>query len=280
MGQIAFWGNVEGQTGTTSNVIAVSSLIGMEYSIRTLVTQTHYAESTLETAFFKALKVYDPLHTELNDSGLDALDRLVRSARLTPEAVRDYSFSIIRDRLDLLSGTGKPDKLLYHSFRETLQPIFEQALKYYNAVLVDVDSGCDNSITNQVLQQSDVIVVCLNQNMRVLDRFFAKEDWPEALHEKPYIIVLGQYDPHSKYKATNISRKYGVQAPIYTVPYCTSFRDACNDRDARQYFLRVQQQTKDEEAAFFMKEVRKLSKCLLSEIGVNPSIKHIERGAS
>ncbi|MCG7409172.1 chromosome partitioning protein ParA [Paenibacillus sp. ACRRX] len=280
MGQVAFWGSVHGQVGTTSNVIAAACMIGLEYSTRTLVAQTQHTRSTLETAFSKLSGGGSVSKPTFDDKGLDALDRMIRSNRLTSEGVRDYTQPIIQERLDLLSGTEKADEATYHAMNDTLQPIFDYAKRYYNTVLLDVHSGCGNPVTNQLLAQSELIVVCLNQNVQVLDRFFAKKDWPQALNDKPYMILLGQYDPHSKYKLSNIARKYNVRVPMYTVPYCTPFRDACNDRDVRSFFMRMQHSAKDTDTTYFMNEVRKLSKAILTEIGINVSVKAIERGVS
>jgi hypothetical protein len=270
MGQVAFWGTAHGQVATTANVIASATIIGLEYSLRTLVAHTHWSRSTLEAAFLKHTSYREESLVDFSDTGIDALERLARSGRLTPEIIQDYTKPILKDRLDLLSGTTKPDEEMFSSIHEVIPGIFATANKFYNLSLIDVNSGSKNTLTNTVLRSSDLVVVNLNQNISLLERFFSKEDWPDVLDEKPFLIVLGQYDPESKYTATNIARRFRYKGPIYTVPYCTAFMDACNDRNVLDFFLRNRYVTKGHENYAFIQEVRKLGKAILEHLKIDP----------
>jgi hypothetical protein len=268
MGQVAFWGSAHGQVGTTANVIATSALIGLEVSLRTLVAHTHWSRSTLETAFLKN-EIYEDSLVNFSDTGIDALERLARSGRLSPDIIRDYTKPVLRERLDLLVGTSKPDEALFWNLNEVIQSIFATANQFYNLTLLDVNSGSQNALTNTVLASSDLIIVNLNQNLSLLERFFSKEDWPDELNDKKFLLVLGQYDPDSKYTAANIARRFRYKDPIYTVPYCSGFRDACNDRNVVDFFLRNRQAGKGQENHFFFQEIRKLTKAMLDHLSID-----------
>ena len=279
MNQIAFWGNVHGQVGSTSNVIAAATMIGIEYSTRILVGQTQWSLSTLESA-------YSVLSTGLNrtsfftDTGIDALERLARSNRLSPEMISDYTVPIINERLDLLMGTSKPTEPLYENMRDVITSIFSYADQCYDAVLLDMHSGNKNSITGALLETSDVIVVNLSQNMTLLERFFSKQDWPSALYNKPYMIVLGQYDPNSKYTAINIARRFDYKEPIYTIPYCTDYKDACNDKRVLEFFIRQRNVTRKHENFYFIQEIRRFVHALMTKVGTDTASRAIEWRAS
>jgi len=266
MAQVAFWGSVHGQVATTANLVATATLIGLEQPLRTLAAHTHWARSTLESAFLKDATVEGSL-VDFSDTGIDALDRLARSGRLTPDVISDYTNPILKDRLDLLTGTTKPDEAMFSNLSDVVQGIFHTAKQFYDLTLLDLNSGKQNELTNRVLQSSDLIIVNLNQNLAVLERFFSKEDWPAVLNDKPFLIVLGQYDPHSKYTAQNIARRFRYKDPIYTVPYCTGFLDACNDRNVLDFFLRNRNVTKQQENYFFIQEVRRLTEAILKQGG-------------
>ncbi|MCX7572122.1 chromosome partitioning protein ParA [Tumebacillus sp. DT12] len=269
MGQVAFWGSAHGQVATTANVIASATIIGLEYSLRTLVAHTHWSRSTLEAAFLKHAAHREESLFDFSDTGIDALERLARSGRLSPEIIQDYTKPILKDRLDLLSGTTKPDEEMFASIHEVIPGIFATANRFYNLSLIDVNSGHQNTLTKAVLGSSDLIVVNLNQNISLLERFFSKEDWPDVLNEKPFIIVLGQYDAESKYTATNIARRFRYKGPIYTVPYCTGFMDACNDRNVLDFFLRNRYVAKGHENYAFIQEVSKLGKAILEHLKID-----------
>ncbi|MBL0385847.1 chromosome partitioning protein ParA [Tumebacillus sp. ITR2] len=269
MGQVAFWGNAHGQVATTANVVASATIIGLEYALRTLVAHTHWSRSTLESAFLKYFTGREDSLITFNDTGLDALERLARSGRLTPEIIQDYTNPILKDRLDLLTGTTKPDEAMFESIHEVIQGIFYAAKQFYNLTLLDLNSGQQNQLSMTMLQGSDLIVVNLNQNINLLERFFSKEDWPEILNEKPFIVVLGSYDPQSKYSAQNIARRFRYKDPIYTVPYCTDFLDALNDRKVLDFFLRNRSVTKLHDNYFFMQEIRRLARAIVDHLGLN-----------
>lgn len=279
MSQISFWGSVHGQVGSTSNVVAAATMIGFEYATRIMVGQTQWSRSTLESVFTESSTILNrAMHYA--DIGIDALERLARSKRLIPEIVADYTIPIIQNRLDLLTGTSKPTEPLYENMRDVLPDIFSCADQCYDAILLDIHSGHKNTITESLLETSDLIVVNLSQNMTVLERFFSKQDWPEALNSKPFMVVIGQYDPKSKYSATNIARRFDYKDPIYTIPYCTDYKDACNDRSVLEFFMRNRNVSKRHENYFFIQEIRRFIQALLSKAGIDADSIYIERRAS
>jgi hypothetical protein len=257
MSLISFWGTVHGQAGTTSNLVSVASMVSLEYNLRTMISQTQWSRSTLETSFLK--REFKGGMLSFSDTGLDALERLAKSNRLSPEIIPDYTTSLLKERLDLLMGSEKPNKSMFENMNSVLSTILDASKQQYDLCMVDVHSGTQNNTTHQVLKESDLIVVNLNQNIHVLNRFFNKEDWLDVLDEKPYIIVLSQYDPQSHYNVKNIRRRFNCKKPIFTVPYNTDFRDACNDQNAIEFFLRARNFSKNHESSYYVEEVRKLT---------------------
>ena len=273
--KVAFWSSVHGQAATTSNLVAAATVIGMEYMVRALLTHTHHTRSTLESAYFP-IGGENQLHS-FSDTGMDAVERLVRSGRLHPDNIKDYASLLLKDRLDLLAGTTKPTTAFLESLVEVLPAILEYATRYYDVTLLDVPSGSQHPLTDTVLQSSDLIVVCLSQNVTVLDRFFLAEDRPAVLEEREHLLVLGRYDKDSKYTATNIARKYGYKKPIYTVPTCSDFLDACNSHSVIDFFMKNKHLSRQHENHFFMQEVRRTVKGIMEAIELQAS--YVEGGA-
>ncbi|CAH8721299.1 hypothetical protein P4K96_22790 [Bacillus cereus] len=281
MAQISFWGIQHG-LGGTSNTAALAAMIGMEFQLRTLVSQPQWSDMTLEGCFRKSINQY--MHKDflnMTGGGIDALERLVRSNKVNRESIKNNALLIERDRLDLLSGTEKLERSQFENLSEIINLIYHKAQEYYDLVLLDVHSGSNSSVTNNILNNSDLIVVCLNQNLRVLEKYFSeKEQLPPALKEKPHLLVLGQYDLNSKYKIKNIANKYSYKGKILTVPYNTAFMDHFNDGDVKGFFYKNRNVTKNQDNYRFIQEVRNAAITILTEIGVNVKIKHIERGVS
>jgi MinD-like ATPase involved in chromosome partitioning or flagellar assembly len=276
MGQVAFWGPVHGQVGVTTNLIAISTLIGLEYMTKTLISHTHLEMSPLESIFSKEKPNGENSTYDYDARGIDALERLARSKRLTPDLVKDHATIILQDRLDLLLGTTKRHEELFANLTDVVPSILAAAKQYYNMSLIDVNSGTKNNLTKTVLDTSDLVVVNLNQNVNVLEKFF--NDKPAFLNGKDYIIVLGQYDKNSKYTVSNIKRGYKCSTPIFTIPHCSGFMDACNDRTVVEFFLKNKNIGSSHDNFFFLSEVRRMAKSVLEASGVNTKL-YSEQGA-
>ncbi|MFB4321657.1 hypothetical protein RB298_04870 [Priestia sp. BR_2] len=280
MGQVAFWGIQDG-LGVTSNVAAVASILALEYQIKTLVSQPQWSEATLEYAFRSSITRYNRDFMNFAIQGLDSLDRAVRSNKLERESIKNNSLLIEPDRLDFLQGSTKLNKEEFEGSHGIIQTIFQKADEYYEAVLLDVQSGENSQVTQALMKQSELIVVCVNQNISILEQYFnERTNWPSFLREKPQIVLIGQYDQSSKYKLRNIINKYRFKGRIFPISYNTDFRDHFNDGDVKGFFSKYRGVGKRDENYVFIDEVRTAARSILEEIGVNTQIKHIERGAS
>ncbi|MDO3412844.1 hypothetical protein QWJ34_23965 [Saccharibacillus sp. CPCC 101409] len=281
MGQIAFWSVGHG-TGVTSSVAAIASVIGSDYRIRTLVSQPQGEERSLERGFMRSINTYSHHLAGEAGTGIDALVRLARSGKLERETVKNNALLLEPGRLDLLSGSDRMNRLQFENAGALIGQVYEGARSYYDCILLDVRSGTDSQTAREMLAGADLVVICLNQNAGVLERYFDRSGWPRELEGKKQLLLFSGYDPHSKYKAANILRKYGRRETVLTVPYNTDFRDAANDGDIKGFVSRSRGIDRKHRNYPFMAEVRRTAEKLLEEIGVNTRLKHtdIEKGAS
>lgn len=274
--QIAFWSPVHGQVGTSANLISAACMIGLESSARTLIGHTHGAMSGLESVLLKSNSGL--FQDGFDNSGLDALERLARNHRLSSERVKDYTRPILHNRLDLLMGTSKTDEAGQAEISGLIEGILMYASQYYDLIMIDINRSDRNLLTNKVLETSDLIVVNLNQNMALLERYFEHVDMPETIAAKPKIFVLGQYDHGSKYKVSNIARRFRCRNEMFTVPYCVDFLDACNDRNVVEFMLRLNSIHFRHPNYFYRSELRKLVKAIFKTVGIEHKLLN-ERGA-
>lgn len=270
MALVAFWGPYHGQVGTTSNVVCASTMIGLEYEIKTLIAHTHYKKSRLESSFIKEEEKLALL--DFQDTGIDALERLARSNHLTRDNIFYYTHALLGEhRLDMLNGTSKPTEEIYENINDVIPQIIETAKSYYDLTLVDINSGSRNVLSKKVLSLADLIVVNLNQNLSLLEEYFNGHDIPEELRDKKTIFVLGQYDQNSKYTVRNITKRFAIKDKIYVIPHNTEFMDACNDKDVLEYFKRNQRLRKDHNNYYFIQEVRSFVMGILEVLGIDAS---------
>ncbi|MBW7475209.1 hypothetical protein K0T92_10660 [Paenibacillus oenotherae] len=262
---VAFWGPVHGQVRTTSNMVAIATTIALDHHVRILMTHTHFERSTLEKAYTKLRHVNSPT---LGAIGMDAIERLVQCGMLTPEGIRDNAESIIKDRLDIISG---PMNQEIAGFRKVLPHIFDSYKRFYELLFIDVSSGTRNELSSLVMKHADLIVVNVNQNKSVLDPFFAKEEWLSVLDEKPIVYCIGSYERNSKLTRSRMAKLYGIpKKRIGYVPHNVRYMDAQNDQHIIDYLLRARMVEKKflefNDEVYFTQSVRNMGDCILDAL--------------
>ncbi|PLR70522.1 hypothetical protein [Bacillus sp. UMB0728] len=263
MGKIVLsWSTVPGQGGTTANIVALSSLFALEQPYRTLITQTQHEYMNLESLFLKEQRA-----NGFDDGGMAALERLVKSKMLKPEAVSDYTDTIFKNRLDLL--VGNPQSNVSSEEKEHfLRTVMQVAKHHYDILWIDNHSGIERPATRTLLNDADLVVVNLPQNRYILERFFSGQDFPEELQNKPYIVLIGLYDEKGAFSLRNIKRKFKVKAPIFGIPYVTGYRDASNQQEVAQYFHRHLQVKQGEESYSLISSLQKVNTNIAKQLGL------------
>ena len=175
---VSFWNPVEtSQASTTSSIAAVATMLPAKCKYRTLITQTHYSDFSLESAFFNMDKLGNKGALDIADTGVDALDRLLRSNKLSPESIPNYAKPIYKgERLELLYGTFKNDLDSYSRILETFPIIVDYASQFYDIVFIDLNKGSSNQEIMKILQKSDLIVLTMSQSMINLKKTFKAMD--------------------------------------------------------------------------------------------------------
>nr|WP_202887132.1 hypothetical protein [Cohnella zeiphila] len=246
---------------------AFAGLIGLEYSACTLLFgHVQSRRAALEQAFLQRRPDEGELFFAA-EYGIDAVERLASHRKLHRDMIRNYTFPLLQDRLDLLPGSDKPDKAFFAAMKDSLQTILETAEWYYDLILIDGGSGLRSEWTQRLLQQAELVVVSLNQNGRVQERFFREQI--SHLPAAKRLLVLGQYDRFSHLTAKNIARLFQLHEPIYTVPHNAGWMDAMQEGQALDFLFRNRQAPRDHENHFFMQELRKLAQAVMMQVGLN-----------
>ncbi|MEK3899300.1 hypothetical protein [Paenibacillus sp. FSL R7-0179] len=268
---IVFWSPVSGQAGTTSNLTAVAALLGLEYTARSVLFG-HMASSftALEQGFTRTSWQQGDLLSG-TDMGVDALLRLVQNQKLQPSMIYNYTLPLLKDRLDMLPGSQRTDESFIITAMPWLTAMLDMAKRAYDLVLVDGGCGSRSAWTMKLLQEADVLVICLPQNKLVLQQFFQHSSMQELLQSKKHLLVFGQYDRHSTWTVKNLLRQFGKQRKAaYPMSYNTGWLDARQHGDGLRYFFRNQQVGKVHDNFNYVQEVRKVTQALIKQCGLQP----------
>lgn len=259
MAIVSFWSSGNEETGKTSAIVAMSTLLGVNHNYKVLVFDTKYNDYAYEDCYWKEDKLIKAINS--NDAktdighGVAGLSQAIMSNKTSPEIVTNYTRIVFKERLELLVDT-KIEKEDYERHKTIFSDIARIANKYYDLVFIDIDSDLDERTSNALLEVSDLVVVCLPQKLRKINEYLTLKTEHPILRKKAVLPLLGRYDKHSKYNAKNVSRYLKEKKGICTIPYNTLFMEACNEGQVDEFFIKFRKINPKDRNAIFINEVR------------------------
>ena len=198
----------------------------------------------------------------VNDNGIEGLDRIIRSNRISPDIITDYTSVALTGRLEVLQGyNGSEDQ--YIEIQKQYQQIINLSKQVYDTVIVDIDRKLDNKTKIELLNQADVVVGMTTQkldNLEYLQRAIAEGS---MLNKKNTIITLGKYNDKSKYNMKNISRNViRTKEIVNTVPYNTVLFEDIQEGKLIDMFIRFLDLNEKDENTFFVDEIKRLKESI------------------
>ena len=138
---VTFYTHGKEQAGNTVSAIAFASYIGMTKNQKTLLVSTSYNDPTIKNAFWVPEwknKKKKKMAGSMAQSDIEELDRIVRSNRVSPNAITNYTKVVLRERLDILDSLEDTVEQ-YNRIQESYEKIIRTAGNYYDLVIVDAD---------------------------------------------------------------------------------------------------------------------------------------------
>lgn len=262
--KIVFWSNVHGQSGTTSNLMAIAVMSTLLYQYKNLVTQTHFNMNNLEVPLVSTSSKADKEF--FMDLGIDALARCIKSAPLDADVFESCSISLLDKQLNLLPGTTKDNREIFENdISKTIFGILQAASKYHDFVFIDTNSG-KNELTMKIIKDSDIVIVCLNQNKSMLEDYSRNYE----IQDKKVFYLIGNYDYHSRYNLHNLRKCFSwlKNDNSAIIPYNTEYMDAQSDGQVISYLLKNMDCDKDDNNSYFINQVKLAVNKLIKFAGI------------
>ena len=193
-------------------------------------------------------------------NGLEGLVRTFASNRASSDIIRSYAKPVLKDRLDVLQSSKTTDYKEYVNISQYFFKIADVANTYYDIVLVDLSRKMPIENKEKILNISDLVVVNLRQNMSSVNKFMKLKTEKEFYRKNNVLLMMGKYNPNSKYSSKNVARLLKEKNIPFTIPYNILFADDCSEGKVIDYFLRMQKlfgnKEYDSKDTFFVKELR------------------------
>ena len=268
MSIVTFWNSGREQTGKTLSIAAIATYMAIEHNYKILVVSTGYKDTTLDNCFWeprklkKNLGLFGPNTNVALEEGIVGIAKVMRSNKLSPENITNYSKIIFKDRLEILPDF-KGDKKEYDELSTLYPEIINLANNYYDLVFVDLDNSIDKSISDVILGNSNLIVVNLSQRLTSINNFMEIREKEPILNSRKTLLLIGRYDRYTKYTIKNISRYMGEKNKVSTIPYNTLFFEACEEAKLPDLLLKIRKVDEEDRNGFFLSEIKRTAENII-----------------
>lgn len=274
MSIITFWNGTKEQCGNTASALALATYMAIERNIKILFVSTSLKDYSVEDSFWIKkkngfLSMLGGNPGIISQAGIEGLDRIIRSNKLTPEIITDYSKIVLKNRLELLLGVNSSESQ-YEEIRGKYPSIIELADKYYDLVVIDLDPKLGPTIQENILKKSDIIIGMIPQKLKEIEKVVDKIQKNPYIKEK-IMLTIGKYDDKTKYNAKNISRNVLKQKNIInTVPYNSLYFEAMQEGKVIDLFLSFLRLTDMDRNYEFISEIQRLAEDVKEKIRMAP----------
>lgn len=264
MSVITFYTSGKDQTGNTASAIALATYMGIVQNKKNLFISTALNNNEIKKALWptqtkKKSGLFGPNNTvSVNDNGIEGLDRIIRSNRISPDIITDYTRVALKGRLEILQGYSGSEEQYKEIQKQYLQ-IIALAKKVYDTVIVDIDRELEAKTKLEILKETDVVVAMTTQKLDNISDTVRTMAEGVAFKKSNSILTLGKYDDKSKYNAKNISRNIlKTKEIINTVPYNTVLFEEMQEGRLIDMFIRFLSLNVKDENTFFVDEIKRL----------------------
>ena len=263
MAIVTFWNCTNEQCGTTSGAIALATQVAIEHNIKVLLVSTSFNDRLIKDSFWKEQKkstfsFFTNNHSTLDNSGVEGLDRIIRSNKITPEIIKDYTQVVLTGRFEILLGLEE-SRGQYDLLKERYSQIIALAGKYYDLVIVDLDNDIGQKTVSEILKYSNVIVSTVSQRAKKIEQLQDIINKREILKKENTIVTLSKYIDDTKYNMKNISRNLlKTKELVNTIPYNKLFFEASQEAMVVDLFLNLTRIKERDTNYLFIQEIKRL----------------------
>lgn len=272
MAIISFYSSQKKETGQTLSLAAIATQMSIEHNYKILIISTEFNELSLENCFWEydKIRVNGLINANTNmglDSGVEGLIKILNSNRSSTEIVKNYSKTILKERLDILLEPNTMNYEEYKSIAEYYPNIISLANRYYDFVFIDLSKMLPRKEVESILQISDIVVMNLVQRLKTLNDFMQLQEKNEFFKRKNVMLLIGRYERNSKYNIKNITRFLKEKKEVSVVPYNMHFVESCSEGTIIDYILKIRNiQDEFDYNKYFYEQVKNTSEKIVERL--------------
>lgn len=272
MSRVHFWDYGDGCGADIASAFAVYH--GLKRPGKVLLLNEHKAGEGMESGLkLQADGLQNAAEFQVREHGIESLLRLRANQRLSAVNFRDYTYSLIAERLDVVSGFLYDDRRHIESNNTitalsqiSTSALYDLAEQLYELTIIH-SSQARRAQDN--LSDSELRIAVLTQSRTQLERFFEEKNMADRSDRRSCceLLVLRDFDRGSRWTVNNIMRRYKTRVPIIPLDYCTAFRDAVNHRNLLKFmYYHTSESLGKRTSSPFFSGVNRLSQQIMLQI--------------
>ena len=271
MAIITFKSNELKETGQTLSLVAVATQMAIEHSYKILIVSTNFKDQTLENCYWELDRLNKPIITDTKanigvDSGIEGLIKVLASNKTSNDIVRNYSKTVLRERLDVLLSPKTEDYEEYTQICGEYPEILRIADRYYDLIFVDLSSRMHEKERDDIINISDVIIINFTQRLKTINDFIELRENDDFYKGKNIMLLMGRYDAHSKYNVKNVTRYMKEKKQVLVIPYNTLYFEACTEGKTIEFFLRLKNLEEGDRNRIFVDEANRADDAIIYKL--------------
>ena len=193
----------------------------------------------------------------IEKSGVEGLDRIIRSNKMSPDIITDYTRIVLKDRLEILLGM-EGNATEYDIMKQRYSQIINFANKYYDMVIVDLDKRLGIN-QQEILNKSNIVVAVIPQRVSEINTITEYLKKGKMLKPDNTVITIGKYMEDTKYNIKNITRSLLKRKEmVNAVPYNKLFFEASQEGKVTDLFLNLMRITEKDANYDFITKIKDL----------------------
>ncbi len=264
---IVFWSNSSGRSATSGNMLAVSVMSSVFYSIKTLLLQMDRESRALDDVFEgrKEESLVNDEFSFYNKKGFDQVLENTRLSILNEAIIESNIINIKHTNIHYMPISKKSHEGIDEEEKINIVSKIADQLNTMDKInFWDIENGNDN-ISKKMLQKADVVVVNRAQEIILNDKTIEDE---EIL--KKSVFLIGRYDNTSKVNVNVIRKKYGISKEnIATIPYSIGFHDAIYEGKVVPFLMKNIFSKKQDDNFEFINGVYNATNLVLRKAGID-----------
>lgn len=261
---IAFWSMTSGRGATSGNMLAVSVMSSLAYSIQETLVQIDQHSRSVDDVFGERRQT-NLLMEEYSYYSKKGLDSLIDKCQLDELSLKDLDENIVpvKDTFISYIPVSKRTTIGINNRELTYfsKKIFEVLNQSNQLNFIDCING-ETPVSKTILREADVVVINLSQGMTLSSLNIDKEILKKS------VFLIGKYDENSKENISHISKKYGIdRSDIAIIPYNIQFNDAIHEGKIVSYISKSMNSRINDENVDFINKVFLATNMILRKAG-------------